>query len=83
MVSRNDLPEALKILKSKFREYYIGRGLKHEHIVRQKYFIYKYDKHTGDREFHNIIEYVDGQDMKVYLMNHGKAHSMDRVRDIG
>ena len=60
MVSRNDLPEALKILKSKFREYFISRNLKHEHIVRQKYFIYKYDKNTGDREFHNIIEYVDG-----------------------
>lgn len=83
MVSRNNLAEAKKILKSKFREYFLGRGLKHEHIIRQRYFIYKYDKETGDREFHNIIELMDGQDMKVYLMNHGRAHSIDRVREIG
>ena len=42
-----------------------------------------YHPSNNNREFHLVVDWFDGDDMKTYMINHGRAHSMNKVRDIG
>ena len=48
-------------------EFSISHVLKHPNIIQYKYFIRFYNKEKKLHEFHNIMEYLDGPDMRQFL----------------
>lgn len=56
-----------KVMKEMLSEFLIARDLCHPNVVEYKYFMRYYDEPTQNIEFHNIIEFMQGDDMDVYL----------------
>ena len=45
--------------------------------------MFEYNPKNKHREFHLVTDMMEGDDMKTYLINHGRAHALNRVRTIG
>ena len=58
---------AEKALKDMLSEFSIAKDLIHPNIVEYKYFMRKFDPVSLNYEFHIIMEYLDGEDMEIYL----------------
>ena len=45
-----------------FGEFLIARKLIHPNIIRYRYFVRKFTPETLKHEFHNLIEYIKGEE---------------------
>jgi len=79
----NNAELADKVMKEMYSEFCIAKDLIHPNIIEYKYFMRKYDSASSNYEFHILIEFMEGEDMSVYLKEQGRPFDIDRVRDIG
>ena len=77
----NNDDRAKKIGYQMLDEFCISHDLKHPNIVEYKYFIREYNKLLKKHEFHNIMEYIDGPDMRT-LIQQNFSPSENQIRDI-
>ena len=60
-------------------EFCISHNLNHPNIVQYKYFIREYDDVLKKHEFHNIMEYIEGPDMRT-LLHQNLVPTGERIR---
>ena len=54
-------------MKEMLSEFLIAQNLYHPNVIEYKYFMRYYDEMTQNMEFHIIVEFMQGDDMDVYL----------------
>ena len=62
-----NLDMANQIYSQMTREFKIARNLQHQNIVSYFYFVRSYCEKTKTYEMHNIIEKMEGNDMRDFI----------------
>ena len=67
---------ANKVYTQMYGEFQIAQNLKHKNIVNYLYFVRQYSEETQTYEIHNIIEKLNGRDMRCFIKEHKKAFNI-------
>ena len=72
-------------MESLLKEFWMCKDLEHTNIIKHYYFISKYKKDHEEEtyEYHILMEYLEGKDMKKYLEMHGRAFNIVKIKEIG
>ena len=62
-----------------YGEFFLAKDLVHPNIVKYEYFMHQFNELEQTYEFHNIIEFMDGADMDVYLKEQGKPFFIEKI----
>ena len=65
-----------------YAEFCIARKLNHPNIIKYKYFVRQFNPDSQQHDFHNLIEFVKGEDLTQFVQRNG-ALPINQVKKFG